>query len=86
MFFFLKKKSSEVFQELRKKAFELPNKDNIKKDLEKLKAPNNSLKKVVDKTKELLKTIEKYDKNKKYTSADEVLKMLNARAEDDRKV
>ena len=43
------------------------------------------LKKIIDKSKELLKTIEKNDGNKKYTSADEVLKRLNAEAEDIKK-
>ena len=53
--------------------------------IKKTKLSNNSLKKLVDKSKELLEIIKKYDENKKYTSADEILKKLNARAEDDRK-
>ena len=40
----------------------------------------------INESKEFLKTIKKYDKNKKYTSADEVLKKLNARSEDNEKV
>ena len=40
-------------------------------------------KKLVDKSKELLEKVKKYDK--KNTSTDEVLKRLDARAEDDRK-
>ena len=43
-------------------------------------------KKLVDESKELLEKIRKNDENKKYTSADEVLKSLNARAEDNRKI
>ena len=49
---------------------------------------NNSdyYKKLVEESKELLEKIRKNDENKKYTSADEVLKSLNARAEDNRKI
>ena len=49
---------------------------------------NNSdyYKNLVDVSKELLEKIRKNDENKKYTSADEVLKSLNARAEDNRKI
>ena len=43
------------------------------------------IKKVVDESKELLEKNLKNDKDKKYTSADEVLKRLNARAKDGRK-
>ena len=43
-------------------------------------------KKLVDESKDLLEKTKKYDKDKKYTSVDEVLKRLNARAEDDRKI
>ena len=43
------------------------------------------LKKIIDESKKLLKTIKKNDENKKYTSADEVLKRLNAEAEDIKK-
>ena len=56
------------------------------KDIEKIKTSNNSLKKVVDESKELLKTIEKNDEDKKYLSADELLKGLNARTEDNREI
>ena len=49
------------------------------------KVSNNSLKKVIGKSKDLLEKILKNDKNKKYTSADEILKRLNARAEDYKK-
>ena len=51
----------------------------------KKKVTNNSLKKVIGESKDLLEKILKNDKNKKYTSADEVLKRLNARAEDYKK-
>ena len=47
---------------------------------------NEYCKKLVDESKELLKTIEKNDKDKKYTSADELIKKLNSRVEDDRKI
>ena len=40
----------------------------------------------INESKELVKKIKKYDENKKYASADEVLKKLNARSENDRKV
>ena len=57
------------------------------KEIEKIKTSNNSLKKVIDKSKELLKTIEKnYEDEKKYVSADELIKELNARAEDNKKI
>ena len=42
-------------------------------------------KKLVDESKDLLEKTKKYNKDKKYTSVDEVLKRLNARAENDRK-
>ena len=45
--------------------------------IEKIKTSNNSLKKVIDKSRELLKTIEKNDedkRNKKCLSADELIK------------
>ena len=57
------------------------------KEIEKIKTSNNSLKKVIDKSKELLKTIEKnYEDKKKYVSADELIKELHARAEDNKKI
>ena len=44
---------------------------------------------MIDESKELLKTIKKNDddkRNKKYLSADELVKRLNVRAEDNRKI
>ena len=79
-------KSSEVYQKLSQKVFEPFNKHDKMKDIEKIKTSNNSLKKVVDESKELLKTIEKNDEDKKYLSADELLKGLNARTEDNREI
>ena len=60
--------------------------DKSSKALQKLKASNNSLEKVMNESKELLKTTKKNDEDKKYTSADELIKQLNARAEDNRKI
>ena len=44
-----------------------------------IKASKNSLNKIAKESKELLEKIKKYDENKKYTSADEVLKSANAK-------
>ena len=55
------------------------------KAFQKIKAFNNSLKKVINESKELLKRMKKNDENKKYTSADELIKKLNARTEDYKK-
>ena len=75
-------------------------KKNDKDKTKEIKTSNNSLKEVVDKdheyqtkelkkiideTKELLKRIKKNNEIKKYTSADDILKRLNAKAEDIRK-
>ena len=46
---------------------------------------NNLLKKVIGESKDLLEKNLENGKDKKYTSADEILKRLNAKAEDDRK-
>ena len=58
--------------------------DNGNDNDEKLNISSKTLQKI-DECKMLLKKNKKYDKYKKYTSEDEVLKKLNARAEDDRK-
>ena len=57
--------------------------------IEKIKTSNNLLKKVIDKSRELLKTIEKNDedkRNKKYLSADELIKRLNAIAKNNKEI
>ena len=59
-------KSSKVFEELGKKLFGPSNEHDKKKEIEKIKASNNSLKKIIDESKELLETIKKKnDKDKK---------------------
>ena len=60
--------------------------DKLSKALQKLKAANNSIEKVMNESEELLRTTKKNDEDKKYTSADELIKQLNARAEDNRKI
>ena len=60
--------------------------DKSSKALQKLKASNNSIENVMNESEELLKTTKKNDEDKKYTSADELIKQLNARAEDNRKI
>ena len=47
---------------------------------------NDYNKELVDESKELLKTIEKNDKDKKNISVDKLVKKLNPKAEDDRKI
>ena len=54
--------------------------------IKKTRVANNLLKKVIEESKDLLKTNEKNDEDKKYISADELIKKLNARAENDRKI
>ena len=78
--------SSKIFQELDKKVFGPSNERDLKKEKEKIKTSNNSLKKIIDESKELLETIKKNDKDKRYTPADESIKKLNARAEDYSKI
>ena len=72
------KKLNISFEELGKKLFGPSNEHDKTKKIEKIKTSNNSLKKIIDESKELLKTIKKNDENKKYTSADE----SNVKAED----
>ena len=55
------------------------------KAFQEMKASNNSLEKVINESKELLKTIKKNDEDKKYLSADELIKKLNDWAEDYKK-
>ena len=44
------------------------------------------LKKIIDESKKLLETIKKNDKDKKYTSVDELIKRLNARAKNNKEI
>ena len=89
----------EYLEKLSKKFFKLANAIKSKDNADASESSGNNsessgnnsgnnidyYKKLVDKSKDLLEKIKKDDKDKKYISADELTKKLNARAEDDRK-